>query len=93
MCFSGFLWIRTTDDVGPCTPSIPSSVLCLNVVNTVINGLLGVEAVALLADIRATFFLSTHLPCFPVKPWKMTLVSPFMRRFSAVAAYPEVAVE
>ena len=34
-----------------------------------------------------------HLPCFPVKPWNMTLVSLFMRRFSAVEAYPEVAVE
>lgn len=35
----------------------------------------------------------THLPCFPVKPWYNTLVSLFMRKFSAVAAYAEVAVE
>ena len=28
----------------------------------------------------------THVPCLPVKPWKMTLVSPLMRRFSAVDA-------
>ena len=27
-----------------------------------------------------------HVPCFPVNPWNITLVSAFMRRFSAVAA-------
>lgn len=26
----------------------------------------------------------THVPCFPVKPWKMTLVSPLTLRFSMV---------
>lgn len=87
MCLSSFLWICTTDDIGSYTPSIPYSVPYLNVVNTVINGLLGVEAVQILANARASFaFLMTHLPCLPVKPWKMTLVSLFTRRFSAVAA-------
>ena len=33
---------------------------------------------------------STYVPCFPVKPWKMTLVSPLIRRFSMVCAYAEV---
>jgi hypothetical protein len=35
----------------------------------------------------------THVPCLPVKPWKTTLVSLLMRRFSIVAAYPPVLVE
>jgi hypothetical protein len=31
----------------------------------------------------------THVPCFPVKPWKSTLVSPLIRRFLIVSAYCE----
>ena len=30
---------------------------------------------------------STYVPCFPVKPWNSTLVSPLMRRFLIVSAY------
>lgn len=33
----------------------------------------------------------TYVPCFPVKPWKMTLVSLLMRRFSIVLEYGELA--
>jgi hypothetical protein len=36
--------------------------------------------------------MSTHVPCFPVKPWKSTLVSPLMRRFLIVSAYCEEPV-
>ena len=94
MCLSGFLWICTPNDIGTCAPSVPCPVPYLNKMNTVINGLLGMEAEHLSADARSNFeFLMTNLPCLPVNPWKRTLVSLFMRRFSAVAAYPEVAVE
>jgi hypothetical protein len=36
--------------------------------------------------------MSTHVPCFPVKPWKSTLVSPLIRRFLIVSAYCEEPV-
>jgi hypothetical protein len=36
--------------------------------------------------------MSTHVPCFPVKPWKSTFVSPLMRRFLIVSAYCEEPV-
>ena len=94
MCLSGFLWIRTTDNIGPWSPSVPCFDPYLNIVSTVVNGLLGVEAVERLTEAHVTLAcLIAYLPCLPVKPWKITLVSLFIRRFSAVAAYPEVAVE
>jgi hypothetical protein len=36
--------------------------------------------------------MSTHVPCFPVKPWNSTFVSPLMRRFLIVSAYCEEPV-
>jgi hypothetical protein len=42
---------------------------------------------------HANFYSSsTHVPCFPVKPWNNTLVSPLMRRFLMVSAYCEEPV-
>ena len=34
----------------------------------------------------------TYVPCLPVKPWYITLVSLFIRRLLAVAAYGDDAV-
>jgi hypothetical protein len=36
--------------------------------------------------------MSTHVPCFPVKPWNSTFVSLLMRRFLMVSAYCEEPV-
>ena len=62
MCLSGFLGICTADNIGSCAPLIPHSLPYLNVVNTVINGLLGVEAVQLLADARASLAFPVDTP-------------------------------
>ncbi len=62
MCLSGFLRICTADNIGSWAPLIPYSVPYLNVVNTVINGLLGVEAVQLLADARANLAFPVDTP-------------------------------
>ena len=62
MCLSGFLWICTPDNIGSCTASIPCSIPYLNVVDTVIYGLLGVEAVQLLADARANLTFPEDTP-------------------------------
>ena len=94
MCLSSFLWIRTANNIGPWSPSVLCFDPYLHIVSTVVNGLLRVEAVERLAKAHVILAcLIAYLPCLPVKPWKITLVSLFMRRFSAVAAYPEVAVE
>lgn len=61
--------------------------------HTVFNRLLCVEASCVLASFpMATSSAPTHVPCFPVKPWNRTLVSPLMRRFLIVSAYCEEAV-
>jgi hypothetical protein len=39
-----------------------------------------------------SFVATTHVPCFPVKPWNRTFVSPLMRRFLIVSAYCEEEV-
>jgi hypothetical protein len=74
-----------------------SSVLSKRVVeraHTIFDGLLGVEPVNLSATaplpIRSQY--CTHVPCFPVKPWNSTLVSPLMRRFLIVWAYGDELV-
>jgi hypothetical protein len=74
-----------------------SSVLSERVVeraHTIFDGLLGVEPVNLSATaplpIRSQY--CTHVPCFPVKPWNSTLVSPLMRRFLIVWAYGDELV-
>ena len=41
---------------------------------------------------RLSLWCGTHVPCFPVKPWKSTFVSPLMRRFLMVFAYGEELV-
>ena len=50
MCLSGFLWIRTTDNIGAWSPSVLSSSPYLNIESTIVNGLLSVEAVKRLAE-------------------------------------------
>jgi hypothetical protein len=51
--------------------------------------LLGFSIPCVLSQTQA---MSTHVPCFPVKPWKSTFVSPLMRRFLMVSAYCEEPV-
>jgi hypothetical protein len=61
--------------------------------HTVFNRLLCVEAIPALAPLPTKFSSSrTHVPCFPVKPWNRTFVSPLMRRFLIVSAYCEEPV-
>lgn len=65
---------------------VPISVYFRSAV-TVIYSLLSVKSVRAQQCIRCKIAgFKTHVPCFPVKPWYMTFVSLFMRRFSAVAA-------
>ena len=59
---------------------------------TVIDCLLCVEALNA-SEISRRSSKATHVPCFPVKPWYITLVSLLMRRLVAVAAYGDAAVE
>jgi hypothetical protein len=66
---------------------------------TVIDSLLGVEPAYIASASLIPFHMSktalmvTHVPCFPVKPWNRTFVLLLIRRFSAVAAYTDDAVE
>lgn len=63
-------------------------------IRTVVDGLLCVKPVLQSQHVIAPkpqiaaqqLINATYVPCFPVKPWKMTLVSPLIRRFSIVAA-------
>ncbi|KAH8633803.1 hypothetical protein IG631_12438 [Alternaria alternata] len=80
----------------PAVPSVlPLTGLChrFRWAHTVFNRLLCVEAVpALASPSLVESSTPTHVPCFPVKPWNRTLVSPLMRRFLIVSAYCEEAV-
>jgi hypothetical protein len=62
---------------------------------TVCDGLLGMETSQYQPPSVPAHMLgfqsSTHVPCLPVKPWKMTRVSSFMRRLPIVDEYAELA--
>jgi hypothetical protein len=77
-------------------PALAVARRLIRVSRTVLDGLLCVEAAVVLAPRSSRLLLllfipagvrCTHVPCFPVKPWNSTLVSPLMRRFLMVSAY------
>lgn len=93
MSAAGLLGVGAADDLGACKKR-DVRVLLVSVgsvgeaLRTVLDSLGGVETieakkVSQLVCGRSKVMM-THVPCFPVKPWKMTLVSPLMRRFSMV---------
>lgn len=59
---------------------------------TVINSLLGMETMKRSFSKMWFVLWPTYVPCLPVKPWYITLVSLFIRRLLAVAAYGDEAV-
>lgn len=92
MLGAGLLGVCAADDLCACSArqSRRWHLRCpvLGCAHTVFDGLCRVEA----ASRSAPLFpwrppVPTHVPCFPVKPWNSTLVSPLMRRFLIVWAY------
>jgi hypothetical protein len=90
MHFSGLLWICSSNDLGAFALSgISSSVVEPNGL-TIFDSLSSMET-AVQGQIypNQSTMATTHVPCLPVKPWKITLVLLFILRFFAVSEYAE----
>lgn len=100
MLGAGLLGVRSTNDVCACVSRVnrvPASAVGISFLVRRIPYSMACRAWKLSSHqfhrpFRLSLWCGTHVPCFPVKPWKSTFVSPLMRRFLMVFAYGEELV-